>query len=381
VNERAGPPCRVTLLTEIPAPYRIPQFNALAALPDIELEVVFLAQRDPRRAYSVHRDEFRFSDRTLSGPGIAIRGRWLVLSRGLGRELARTTPDVVIIGGWNQPAFWSALVRARRSGTPVVAWVESTARDARPGLRALDAAKQVLIRRCTAFVVPGRASAAYLEELDVGSDRIVVAPNAVDLAIFAEGVAEARRDRDELRHRLGLTRPTLLYVGRLDREKGLDILLDAVRTLDADVVLVGDGGEAQRLRLAAPPNVRFAGWLDRDELVPWYAAADVFVLPSLSEPWGMVLNEAAAAALPIVATTAAGAAFELVEDGVSGFVVPPGDPTALADALLRLVSDAELRERAGRRSAELAERHRPERWAAEVANVVRRLASPKYPEA
>src|SRR5205085_9673410 len=121
-------------------------------------------------------------------------------------------------------------------------------------------------------------------------------------------------------------RPVVLYVGRLDPEKGVDVLLRACTGLDADVVVVGAGSQEAALRAAAGPRVRFAGRVERDALPALLAAADVFCLPSRSEQWGMVLNEAALAGLPLVATDAAGGAHDLVEPE---FVVPAGDEDAL----------------------------------------------------
>src|SRR4051812_18141634 len=101
---------RIALLTEIPAPFRIPLFNALAARSHVELEVMFLSDHDPRRTYRVYRDEFRFEQTVLPRVDLQARGRWVALSRGVTRTLQRFRPDVLIVGGWNQPAFWQALL-------------------------------------------------------------------------------------------------------------------------------------------------------------------------------------------------------------------------------------------------------------------------------
>lgn len=366
-------PLRIAILTEIAAPFRIPLFNALAEEAGVELRVLFLAERDPKRPYRVYRDEFRFDHAVLPGREVVRRGRWIVWNRGVLREVRRFDPDVVIVGGWNQPSFWQALLWTRLRRRPLVVWIESTERDERPGSPPFEAAKRLLVRAAAGALVPGSASLEYARSLGVPADRIAVAPNAVDDEIFDRRVAEARARRDELRRELGLERTTFLYVGRLDPEKGLDTLLRAVGELVADVVLVGSGSEETALRDAAPPNVRFTGRLDRDGLVPWYAAADAFVLPSRSEQWGMVLNEAAAAALPIVATEAAGGGWDLVEDGVNGFRVPVDDEPALAEALRRVADDAEWRASAGRRSRELGAHFTPEAWAAAVAALAREL--------
>jgi glycosyltransferase involved in cell wall biosynthesis len=364
----------VVLLTEIPAPFRIPLFNALADSGAVGLDVLFLSDRDPKRPYRVYADEFRFRWRILPRRELVRGGRWIVFSGGVLRALRRLRPAVVVVGGWNQPAFWLAALYSGLARVPLVAWVESTSRDERVGRAWTEVPKRLIVGRCAAFLVPGRASRDYLLGLGVTEDRITVAPNAVDTSLFGTAVDVARRDRDGLRQTLGLTRCTFLCVGRLDREKGIDLLLDAMRDVEADLVVAGRGPEQERLRALAPSNVRFAGWLERDELVQWYAAADAFVLPSRSEQWGMVLNEAATAGLPLIATEAVGAAHDLIEDGVNGFRVPTREVAPLTRALARVAADAGLRLTAGRRSRELARQHTPTAWAEAVAATVRRLA-------
>src|SRR5204862_6104287 len=126
----------------------------------------------------------------------------------------------------------------------------------------------------------------------VPETRITCAPNAVDAAIFG---TVHRTDSDG--------RCRLLAVGRLAPEKGLDTLLRAAEGLPVEVALAGAGPDEERLRAAAGANVRFLGHVERDSLPALYAAADVLVMPSRSDPWGMVLNEAALAGLPLVSAT------------------------------------------------------------------------------
>jgi glycosyltransferase involved in cell wall biosynthesis len=344
---------RLTLVTEIPAPYRIPLFNALAKR--LQLQVVFLRDSNPERPYEGHLDERRFDWRTLRGAELTLRGRWVVVNRGLLRRLRGS--DVVVVGGWNQPAFWEAAAWCKLRRIPLVVWVESTSADDRSGR--LEPAKRRLLHGVERFIVPGEASRAYLDALGVPAAAISVAPNAVDPEIFSSG----RRTRDDGRVRI-------VSVGRLSPEKGLDVLVEAVRGLPVELEIAGTGPEEERLRALAGENVTFLGWVARDALPDLYANADVAALPSRSDPWGMILNEAAAAGLPLVSTTAAGAAHELIEDGVNGFRVPPGDPAALRDALRRLADDAGLRRAAGERSRAIAERFTPDAWADAVGDAV-----------
>jgi glycosyltransferase involved in cell wall biosynthesis len=364
---------KIALLTEIPAPFRIPLFNALAAAPDVELQVLFLSEEDPRRThYRMYTDEFAFDWKVLEGRELVHGSRWFVLNRGVLRALRDFQPDVLVVGGWNQTTYWIAALYARRLGVPMLCWVESTVRDERrTTFPTFESARKVFARLASGFLVPGQASAKYVRSLGARRKPVAVAPNAVDHAIFGERVAQERTNRDELRRRLGLDRCAILYVGRLDPVKSLDTLMAAMRDVEADLVVIGAGELEDALRAQAPSNVRFIGALDRDELPPWYAVSDVFVLPSRSEQWGMVLNEAAAAGLPIVSTDAAGAAWELVRDGENGFRVPAGDVDALAGALRRLVADPAFREQARDRSLELAAEHTPEAWAEAVVSLGR----------
>jgi glycosyltransferase involved in cell wall biosynthesis len=356
VSLRHGAPpdvTRVTLLTEIPAPYRIPLFNALADR--VDLRVLFLQERHPDRPYDLHRDELRFAWRVVPGFATTVRAHWVTVNSSISRRLAGT--DAVLLGGWNQPAFWEALAWCRLRRVPTILWTESTTMDRRSGR--LDPVKRLLLRAPRAFVVPGSAARDYLLGLGVAAERVFVAPNAVDAQVF--GRAARTRTDDAVR---------IVAVGRLAPEKGIDTLLEAVRDLPVEVVLAGTGPEEGRLRTLAGPNVTFLGNVERDALPQVYADADIAVMPSRSEPWGMILNEAALSGLPLVSTTAAGAAWELIEDGVNGFRVAPDDPDALRGAIARLVEDEPFRRSAGERSRALAARFTPDAWADAVARAI-----------
>jgi len=150
--------------------------------------------------------------------------------------------------------------------------------------------------------------------------------------------------------------PVVLYAGRLLRIKGVHHLLGAfLRVLArfplARLLIVGDGEEGQDLqtsarRLGLGPRVAFLGSLPHEDVIRCMRAADVFVLPSLVESFGIVLLEAMGCGLPVVASRVMGIPY-LVEDGLNGFLVPPTDEEALADRITALLSDPDLRARMG----------------------------------
>ncbi len=187
-------------------------------------------------------------------------------------------------------------------------------------------------------------------------DRIRVVPCGVDTSLFSPG------DRGQARRELGLAEhgPLATFVGRLDPIKGIEVLLRAVallrqRTseLPAPFLLIVGGesapGESRRLvdlceQLGVADLVRFVGPVPHHQLPKYYRAADIAVMPSLYESFGMALLEAMACGIPVIATKVDGPS-NVVLDGSSGLLVPPGDALALANALERLITDASIRRR------------------------------------
>jgi len=183
-------------------------------------------------------------------------------------------------------------------------------------------------------------------------EQLVVIHNGIDPQPFLEA------DGASLRREQGLEKATVLtFVGRLAPPKDLLTLLEAVKKLPESVLLVIGDGE---LRPQVERSIRELGLVDRVRLlgqrsdIPQIlAASDIFVLSSRWEGLPYTIIEAMMAGLPVVATRVGGVP-ELVEDGVTGFLVPPRDPDALAEALQKLIADPELRRRMGRAGREKA---------------------------
>lgn len=363
------------VLTSIIAPYRIPVFNALAECDDIELHVVYDAERSPARRWPVYREQIRHSYTVLRERRGIRRGiDTLHLSSGLLTELRRHHPDVVVAGGWDQPVHCAAFWLRHVFGYRFAWWVESTERDQRPASAIATIAKRHLTRRADALLVPGSAATRYVRALGASIERIFVAPNAVDNHLFTRAPRSPQHGSRTVRY---------LYVGRLTHAKGLRTLLDAWQRLPSDLdlrlTLVGEGELTSwvtgLIATRSIHGVELLGHLDPPAVAAAYARADVFVFPSHSDPWGLVLNEAMAAGLPVVTTAAPGAVDDLVRDGWNGFVVGIGDADALARAMLRLARDPELRVAMGERArSHVLEQYSPARCASGFAQLAHALA-------
>lgn len=224
--------------------------------------------------------------------------------------------------------------------------------------------------------------AELLRDHGAHAQRIATIPCGVDTELFAPG------DRAAARRALGLDgRPTLLWVGRIAPIKGLDTLLDAVERLHVTgtavrlLIVGGDADEPwngheralrdQIERLGLSDAVSFLGPQPQDLLPTYYVAADVTVVPSYYESFGMVALEAMACGSPVIASRVGGLV-TTVRDGVTGFLVPESDVGALADRIQALIADPDLRWRIGREGVRWAAQHR---WPCVAEAVCREYAS------
>jgi len=362
---------KTVILTEIIAPYRIPVFNALAKHEAIDLTVIFLSETHPTlRLWRVYKDEIRFSYEVLPSWRFCIGPSDFVLNAGLSASLKKFSPETLICGGYNHAASWQALMWARRRGVRFALWSESNAQDARTLRKPVESLKTCFVKRCDGFVVPGKSAFEYLRSLGAPAARISIAPNAVDNTFFAAQAEKVKRNPAAFREKFGLPRRFILFVGRLVPEKGVFDLLQAYAKLErglrseVGLVFAGDGASreklAQQAKRIGPGTVCFPGFAQREDLAGLYALAETLVLPTHSDPWGLVVNEAMACGLPIIVSSVAGCSADLVEDGWNGYVVPPCDAEKLSVAINSLVGQPELKLRMSTHSSERIRNYSPE---------------------
>jgi glycosyltransferase involved in cell wall biosynthesis len=373
---------KLAIITEIIAPYRIPVFNALAKRKELDLHVIFLSENDPSlRQWRVYKEEIEFQYDVLPSWRRGVGKYHFLLNRGVFKALNRIKPDVVLCGGYNYLASWQAVWWARSHHVPVLLWSESTASDKRSENSFVEFLKSRFLHLCKLFVVPGRASLDYLKGFGILSDRIFTVPNAVDTDLFSRMAEETRNREQQTRSELSLPSRYFLFVGRLVRAKGVFDLLQAYEQMDPEVrrevglVLVGDGGDRFELieqgRRIHPGTIQFVGFVDRDGLPAFYALADALVLPTRSDPWGLVVNEAMSCSLPVIVTNVAGCAPDLVLDGWNGLTVDPQDISKLSSAMSMLATDSTLRAKMGARSRQRIESYSPDAWAEGMVEATR----------
>jgi 1,2-diacylglycerol 3-alpha-glucosyltransferase len=369
---------RLVIITEIIAPYRVPVFNSLAARGDVDLHVVFLAETDPKlRQWTVPKDEIRFSYQVLPSFRLRLGNSNLLLNRGLDRALRQVRPDVIVCGGYNYPSAWRAAFWARERNIPFLLWTESNAADHRGRSTFVEYLKRKYLGMCRGFVVPGEASKSYLQQLGLPAELIFKAPDAVDNELFTQGARMARTNLATVRKRIDVPERYFLNVGRFIRAKGVFDLLEAYAKLDEEIrasvglVFVGEGDAKseliRRASLIRPGTVKVSLFVQKEQLAEFYALADAFVFPTHSDPWGLVVNEAMASGLPVIASNVAGCVRDLVEDGWNGFIVPVSDVRRICSSMELLAKGNDLRGQMGERSLQRIQEYSPEACAAGIA--------------
>lgn len=311
-----------------------------------------------------------FPDRMLEDvPGVSC-------ARALRKALDRDRPDAVGAVGYARPESAAMLDWARARGRPAVLMSETQAID-HPRVWWKEAVKRRRVRRFSAALVGGPTHHDYLVALGMPAARIALGYNAVDGDAIAAQAGEFRRDPDGRR---GLPdAPYFLAVSRFAPEKNLPALVRAYaryrRDCGAatawDLVLCGDGPAAAAVEAAVAAtgyagSIQRPGFLQSDELARRYAFASAFVHPSLIEPWGLVVNEAAACGLPLLVSDRAGCVETFVPDGpeTTGRRLDARDEEATAAALgwVAGLPDSD-RLALGGRAADVARDWGPERFA------------------
>jgi glycosyltransferase involved in cell wall biosynthesis/predicted metal-dependent phosphoesterase TrpH len=274
------------------------------------------------------------------------------------------------------PAGIAAAVTARVMDLPVLGSYH-TELAAYAGLRAADPKLEFIARaaiaafygQCRVVLSPSPASDEVLRGMGIDSERIGRWDRGVDVARFSP----AKRDPKGLGGRDGIL--TVLYAGRLTREKGADLLADAFlaareRDPRLHLCLAGGGPEEDALRARLGEDATFLGWMEGDTLARAYASADIFLFASRTDTFGQVLLEAQASGLPVVAV-AEGGPCSIVEDGITGLLRPP-DSAALAGAVVDLARAPLQRERLAQRALESVRERTWERSLARLAGGYRR---------
>jgi len=345
---------RLGIVTSHPIQYQAPLFRELAKQADVHVYFAHRASANDQAeaGFGVGFDwdtdltggySHTFLRNVSRRPGIVRFGG--CDSPDVGRTLAADRPDVIIVFGWHFKTYLQAARAARALGIPVMVRSDSHQYTPRPFAKRV--VKSIVfpsfLRQFDAFLPTGTRAAAYLRHYRVPENCIRIVPCCIDVEAFRSREKEARSRRERIRADWGARSDELiiLFVGRLIELKRISDLLEAVGLLVRShrairVMIVGTGmleAQLRRQALDFGVPVTFVGFVNQSRLAEFYVGADLLVLPSESETWGLVVNEAFACGLPAIVSDKVGCAPDMIRENLTGRVVRTGDSQHLAGTI------------------------------------------------
>ncbi len=328
---------RAALLTNIPAPYRLPFFEELSNLCD--LTVLFDALSEPNRQWALTDSGFRFPYQILSGLAIPFvrrrnvtERRFLQLRFDIILRLIRLSPDVVISAEMG-PRSLQAEAYCHMAVIPLVIWWEGTQHTEGTTSRLKQLIRKYLVRRGSRFWANGKESASLLQAYGADSAKIDLGMTGVDTLALSSEVKKAISNRNRVRSELGIDGTVILFMGQLVERKGISQYLAALDLLYRDGVrkwsalFVGSGGLQPDIKNWSKDHpeihVTITGFIQPRDLPQFLSAADVFVLPTLDDNWALAPLEALAAGLPQLFSIYNGCTTDLLIPGITGKKIDP----------------------------------------------------------
>ena len=337
---------KILFTTNSPAPYRVDFFNTLGRSVDLTVSFTARPENITHRAREwFHEDYENF--RSVFLKKRLFSGKFAVYADIL--PLLKENWDCIILGSYSDPTTMLAIEYLRFRRVPFL--MEMDGGLIKPDNRLKYRFKRHFISSANAWLSSGPFTTKYLTHYGADAERCYHYPfTSLWEADIQEGAKASPEAKAAARRKIGVTEEKMvLYAGQFVPRKGIDVLLKAAASFEPNVgvYIVGGGAEIPEEYLHIQKelslrNVRFVGFKTKEALRDYYLAADVFVLPTREDVWGLVVNEALSFGLPVVSTERCVAAVELIRNGENGYIVPVDDHVALANAIRKALNgDAE----------------------------------------
>ncbi len=341
----------VVILHNIISPHIETVFKELAK--KVDLTVLYCAEREQNRNWSKKPTGFKF--KILPYKSLAIQGKDLFtyfINPTIFSELSKINPDVVIISGWDQFAYQMAFLYCKIKNKKIIIWSGSTENE-KSWRRTLGfSIAWMMVKGANGYIAYGTQAKKYLLSLGADPSKIFISFNTTNLEYYKKRSAFYKKNKFIEKKKLGLeNKKIILYYGQFIERKGIDILIKAFVFLKKEIdnialIIIGSGQLKQSLKeLISSLNIKDAVILNDvgdKGICKFYAIADIFVLPSIEEVWGLVLNQAIVSGLPAIASDKVGGSDDLIKNGVNGFIFSAGDSISLYEAIKKLISSENL---------------------------------------
>lgn len=330
---------KVLFLTNLPTPYRVDFFNKLGNACDL---TVLYERKDAKNRNNdwLQNDAQSFNDVYLSGTKV---GNDSAISFSVLKWLRDKSYDLIIVGGYSTPTGMLAIEYLNFAKKKYILNCDG-------GFKKNDnflkfSIKKHFISKASAWLSTSTCTNEYLSYYGADDDRIFKYPfTSINETDILNNII-TKTEKDRIKDKLGIKESKMiLTVGQFIHRKGFDILINSSKEISEDIAIyiIGDEPTEEYLELVKNlglKNVYFLGFKTKDELKQYYMAADLFVLPTREDIWGLVINEAMSYGLPVITTDRCGAGVELIEDNISGFIVPVENKIILNEKITQILSD------------------------------------------
>ena len=352
----------VSVIHSTIGPYRHPLFESLSK--ELDLKVYYCSVNYELRKWDLWPRKYDYEYKIL--PRIPLRTPLGNQSLNLSiiKELILNKPHVLILSDYVEPTIWLALAASKLLKIPLIYWTEGI-KEPRSILGKISRPLRTLfIKESGSIIVPGRLSRNYVISLGADPEKVFIAPNAIDNELFIQTLDKCGENTNHLKAQLGFKGKILiLYVGQLIERKGVKYLLNAYAKIKKEypnvaLLVLGSGPSETNLRkIANSIELRdfriIQSGSNLKKLITLYSIADIFVLPTLEDIWGFVINEAMVCGLPVVSTYASQAACEMVRSEINGYVVNAASSEELYVALKKLICNVKRRKEMGQQSRDI----------------------------
>ena len=328
---------RVLFMTNMPSPYRVDFFNELGKY--CELTVMFERDRDHSRDTRYKAEGFK-QFKTVFPKGIPVGDAEAFCPTSV-KLLSKEKFDCIIVGDYYSPTGMLAIEYMRLRRIPFILSTDGGMIKENSGLKYR--LKRHFIGSAFGWLSTGKMTTEYLVHYGADREKTAIYPFTSLRKSDILTAPLTKEEKKTLRQKLGIKeKKIVISVGQFIYRKGYDVLLNACAGLNEEigVYIIGGTPTEDYLKMKADlhlERVHFVDFMNKQDLVEYYKAADLFVLPTREDIWGLVINEAMAYGLPVVTTDRCVAGAELVENGITGQIVPAEDVDQLRAAIIENV--------------------------------------------
>lgn len=367
---------KALFITNMISPYKTLLFNALYKIYS-NLEVLYISETEQRREWEIKKDDLKFPYKIMFNfpvdevtPFSLFKETW--------KYLNTSKPDLLIIDGYSYASSWAGLFWAKKYKRKIILWSSSNEVDHKRVFYK-EGVKSFFIKNCDVYNVYGTKSRDYLLKLGAKEDKIFIIGNNTDNSFYYNATVKWREKRNVLCREYGLPPNNFLYIGRFSAEKNIIYLLDAYKRAikggnNWGLILVGNGPQKGDIEHYIKKfnlwNVFLPGFKQKEGIPKFLAVSDVLVLPSVSETWGLVVNEAMAVGLPVLVSRKCGCYPDIVKDEENGFSFDPFDKDELVDLMKKVIDGRVDLKRLGENSLKIIKDYTPERAAEIIVKTV-----------